>query len=86
MYCSGGRSNYTTSDFFKTSFLLINNMTFSPRLFQYIRATSIAVSSFNMHSSVDFLQYYYTLFNCLLRRPLNTHDVIYRGTKDLILV
>ena len=44
--------------------------------------TSLAVASVNKHSSVDILFYCYTL----LLPPLNTHDVQYCGTRDLMLV
>ena len=51
-----------------------------------IWVTSLVVSSFNMHSSVDFLFYCYTLSIYLLLPPLNTHDVIFCGTRDPFLI
>ena len=47
------------------------------------------ISLFSLFLSGRFrqvLQYCYTLFKCLLLPPLNTHDVIQYGTRDLFMV
>ena len=90
MLCSGSVSNWVTSAFLNF-FLLINNMADFLHLIQICCSFPVWIkyanyiacrSSVNMHSSVDFLFY----CKCLLLPPLNTHDVIYCGTRYFILV